>query len=72
MNIKTPPVGNEDGRGQVAGHAGAQIDDGHPGRAAQLLHVPHEVELDQEGDEQVEEAGVEEEAGHQAVHLDKG
>ena len=66
------PEGNEDCGGQVPGHTGSQVDHGHAHGAAQLLHVAHEVELDYEGHQKVDEAGVEEEAGQQPVELVRG
>ena len=68
----TVPVWNKNGGREIAGHPRAQVDDGHAGRSAQLLHVPHEVELDHQRDHQVNKAGVQEEGGEEAVHLVRG
>ncbi len=50
-------VGNKDGGGEVADHAAGQVHDTGPLSARQLLQVPHQPVLEDQGDGQVEDPG---------------
>ena len=50
-------VGHEDGAGEVADHAGAQVDDGDALGARHLLQVPHQPELEGHRDREVNNPG---------------
>ncbi len=50
-------VGNKDGGGEVADHAAGQVHDAGPLSARQLLQVPHQPILEDQGDGQVEDPG---------------
>ena len=47
-------VGHEDGAGEVADHAAAQVDDSHAPRPRHLLQVPHQPVLEGHRDQEVE------------------
>lgn len=63
------PVGHEQGGGEVAHHARAQVDDADAEGAGQLLQVPHDDHLEDDGDGQVEDPGVEEQGRPEPVKL---
>ena len=50
------PVGHEDGGGEVADHAGGQVDQAGPLGAGQLLQVAHQPVLEEQRDGQVEDS----------------
>ena len=53
-NLST--IGNKDGAGKVAYHPAAQVDDTNPLGPRHLLQVPHQPELEGDGDQQVDNA----------------
>ena len=53
------PVGDKDGAGEVADHAGAKVDDGDPRGARHLLQVPHQPELEGHRDQKVNNSETE-------------
>ena len=48
------PIWDEDGAGEVADHAAAQVDDSHAPRPRHLLQVPHQPVLEGHRDQEVE------------------